>query len=73
MAGAFKNRIAFKGDISGWDTRAVTNMEYLLFNATSFTADLSQWSGVATSRKEFYLAHASFTENSFAQTKNLVL
>jgi surface protein len=43
MANMFNRASAFNGDISNWDTAAVTNM-YAMFNgATLFNQDLSGW------------------------------
>ena len=39
----FGNASAFNGDISGWDTSNVTNMEYMFIDASVFNKDISGW------------------------------
>lgn len=43
MGSAFARRANFNGDISGWDTSAVTSMHYLFDSASAFNQDISQW------------------------------
>lgn len=33
----------FNGDITGWDTSSVRNMEYMFYGTTSFSRDISRW------------------------------
>ena len=75
MSGAFKYRTEFNGDISGWDTSSVTNMEFMFFNATNFVADLSRWSGEATqvAQKGMFYFALSFAKKYIVRIKFLDL
>ena len=52
---AFNNNANFNGDISGWDTSAVTAMVAMFNRASAFHQDISQWktSNVATMEAMF--------------------
>ena len=39
----FWNASAFNGDISSWDTAAVTNMGFMFYFASAFNQNLSGW------------------------------
>ena len=43
MAGLFKNKTGFNGDISAWDTSNVENMSEMFYNASSFQGYLGEW------------------------------
>ena len=39
----FREAYAFNGDISGWNTAAVTDMNELFYGASAFNQDLTRW------------------------------
>ena len=43
MSGMFYFATAFNGDLSEWDTSAVTDMSSMLWAATDFNRDISRW------------------------------
>jgi surface protein len=43
MRRLFEKASAFNGDISGWDTSKVTDMEATLRGASVFNGDISGW------------------------------
>jgi surface protein len=43
MQGMFSDASAFNGNISSWDTSALTDISYMFGNATSFNQNLCAW------------------------------
>ena len=43
MSWAFSNAMSFNGDVSGWNTSTVTNMEGVFSSAFVFNGDVSGW------------------------------
>ncbi|MGI9256820.1 MAG: BspA family leucine-rich repeat surface protein, partial [Salinispira sp.] len=60
MSKVFKDKSAFNGDISGWDTSRVTNMSYMFLQTRTFNGDISNWdvSSVRNMTGMFYQANA---------------
>merc|ERR1712078_779516 len=47
MGSMFNGASAFNGDISSWNTAAVTDMGFMFYQASAFNQDLSSWDVMA--------------------------
>jgi surface protein len=60
----FYRATAFNGDVSGWDTGLVTNMEGMFGLASSFNGDVSGWdTGLVTSMRAMFAGASSFDQS----------
>jgi surface protein len=63
MSYMFQRASAFNGDLSDWNTAAVTNMSYMFQLASAFNGDLSDWNTAAVMNMSNMFSHA-YTFNS---------
>ena len=64
MEGMFYAAIAFKGDISAWDVRKVTNMSRMFYEAKTFNRDVSAWNmSKVTYNEMMFNEAASFNQD----------
>ena len=63
MASLFQDT-SFNGDISHWDTAAVTDMNSMFFYAQAFNGDISSWNTAAvTSMRAMFGGASAFNQN----------
>ena len=59
MSYMFREASAFNGDISSWNTAAVTNMYGTFNKATSFNGDISSWNTAAVTDMSYMFQNAT--------------
>ena len=60
MTSMFENASAFNGDISSWNTAAVTNMSFMFIQATAFDQNIGNWNTAAVTDMNRYVYDGNF-------------
>jgi surface protein len=54
---------AFNGDISSWNTAAVTNMSGMFYLASAFNGDIGSWNTAAVTDMDWMFTASAFNQN----------
>jgi surface protein len=68
MDAMFYSATAFNGDLSNWNTAAVTRMHAMFYSATAFDGDLSNWNIAAVIDMTYMFYEASAFNKEFCWT-----